>query len=143
MFVKNTTSYRKNPQNASTSPQKAIFSDLSVPHRRPSGSPAQSRLAVQIVHVDGFIEIRVGMSAHHDVDEGGALDHTSAAVPLRIHMRMGVVGVEQSQFLTRTMYQLNYQMPKSGRMMSILLQMDDKQKELYEIVYEACKTKQK
>ena len=45
--------------------------------------------------------------------------------------------------LTRTMYQLNYQMPKSGRMMSILLQMDDKQKELYEIVSEACKTKQK
>jgi len=36
--------------------------------------------------------------------------------------------------LTKTMYQLNYKMPNSHRTKSVILQMDSKQKELYDIV---------
>lgn len=40
----------------------------------------------------------------------------------------------QAGRLTETMYQLNYKMPNSHRTKSVILQMDSKQKELYDIV---------
>lgn len=40
----------------------------------------------------------------------------------------------QAGRLTKTMYQLNYKMPNSHRTKSVILQMDSKQKELYDIV---------
>lgn len=40
----------------------------------------------------------------------------------------------QAGRLTKTMYQLNYKMPNSHRTKSVILQMDSKQKDLYDIV---------
>ncbi len=43
--------------------------------------------------------------------------------------------------LTKTMYRLNFTMPDSNRRMSVILQMDSKQKELYDILYPASDKK--
>lgn len=44
------------------------------------------------------------------------------------------ITIYQAGHLTKTMYQLNYQMPRSRRLKSLILQMDSKQQELYDIV---------
>ena len=44
------------------------------------------------------------------------------------------ITIYQAAQLTKTMYQLNYQMPRSRRLKSVILQMDSKQQELYDIV---------
>ena len=44
------------------------------------------------------------------------------------------ITIYQAGHLTKTMYQLNYQMPRSHRLKSLILQMDSKQQELYDIV---------
>lgn len=44
------------------------------------------------------------------------------------------ITIYQAGHLTKTMYQLNYQMPRSRRLKSVILQMDSKQQELYDIV---------
>ena len=40
----------------------------------------------------------------------------------------------QAGRLTKTMYQLNYKMPNNHRTKSVILQMDSKQRKLYDIV---------
>lgn len=44
------------------------------------------------------------------------------------------ITIYQAGRLTKTMYQLNYQTPKTHRMKSVILQMDSEQQELYDIV---------
>ena len=44
------------------------------------------------------------------------------------------ITIYQAGHLAKTMYQLNYQMPRSHRLKSLILQMDSKQQELYDIV---------
>ncbi len=44
------------------------------------------------------------------------------------------ITIYQAGHLTKTMYQLNYQLPRSGRRKSLILQMDSQQQELYDIV---------
>jgi transposase len=44
------------------------------------------------------------------------------------------ITIYQAGHLTKTMYQLNYQMPRSRRLKAMILQMDSKQQELYDIV---------
>ena len=44
------------------------------------------------------------------------------------------ITIYQAGHLTKTMYQLNYQLPRSGRQKSLILQMDSQQQELYDIV---------
>ena len=44
------------------------------------------------------------------------------------------ITVYQAGHLTKTMYRLEYHIPKSKRKMSVLLKMDELQRELYEIV---------
>lgn len=46
------------------------------------------------------------------------------------------ITIYQAGQLTKTMYQMNYQLPHSRRMKSLILQMDSKQQELYNIVSE-------
>ncbi len=48
------------------------------------------------------------------------------------------ITIYQAGHLTKTMYQLNYQMPRSKRMKSVILQMDSEQKELYGIIRREC-----
>lgn len=48
------------------------------------------------------------------------------------------ITIYQAGRLTKTMYQLNYQMPNSHRNKSVILQMDSEQRELYDIVEENC-----
>lgn len=44
------------------------------------------------------------------------------------------ITIYQAGYLTKTMYQLNYQTPKTHRRKSVILQMDSEQQELYDIV---------
>ena len=44
------------------------------------------------------------------------------------------ITIYQAGHLTKTMYQLNYQLPRSRRQKSLILQMDSEQQELYDIV---------
>ena len=44
------------------------------------------------------------------------------------------ITIYQAGHLTKTMYQLNYQTPKTHRRKSVILQMDSEQQELYDIV---------
>ena len=48
------------------------------------------------------------------------------------------ITIYQAGHLTKTMYQLNYQMPRSKRMKSVILQMDSEQQELYDIICREC-----
>ena len=48
------------------------------------------------------------------------------------------ITIYQAGHLTKTMYQLNYQMPRSKRMKSVILQMDSEQQELYDIISKEC-----
>lgn len=48
------------------------------------------------------------------------------------------ITIYQAGHLTKTMYQLNYQMPRSKRMKAVILQMDSKQRELYDIIRREC-----
>ena len=52
----------------------------------------------------------------------------------RLKAAKSSITIYQAGHLTKTMYKLNYQMPKSDRKMSVLLKMDELQQELYEIV---------
>ena len=59
-------------------------------------------------------------------------DHRQDAVQLQKFVAK--YAIYQAGRLTKTMYQLNYQTPKTHRRKSVILQMDSEQQELYDIV---------
>lgn len=78
---------------------------------------------------------------HNRIEAHVCICFTAYTIMLELERRLkaakSTITIYQAGHLTKTMYRLNYQMPKSNRKMSVLLKMDDLQRELYEIV---CKT---
>ena len=75
---------------------------------------------------------------HNRIEAHVCICFTAYTIMLELERRLKAakssITIYQAGHLTKTMYRLNYQMPKSNRKMSVLLKMDDLQRELYEIV---------
>lgn len=75
---------------------------------------------------------------HNRIEAHICICFTAYTIMLDLERMLKAAGsditIYQAGHLTKTMYQLNYQTPKSRRLKSLILQMDRKQQELYDIV---------
>lgn len=75
---------------------------------------------------------------HNRIEGHICICFTSYTIMLELERMLKAAGssitIYQAEQLVKTMYKLNYQMPKSNRKMSVLLKLDNLQQELYDIV---------